>query len=124
MYARMITEDHNTHNPIQRLRKARSKGVVPYCFILDDSYRVIMAGPSTMNNPVADLYGSHSRADALPEAIESVVRALTASWRAASSADSASATIQNIQVTVAPVHGFEGRRIAVFVRRLRWRSGL
>lgn len=122
MYATMtMNEDNHTHNPIQRLRKERSRGVVPYCIILDDTYRVIMAGPSTINNPLAGLYGSDSRADSLPAAIEVVVRALTSSWRSTMSAESASATIQNMHVTVAPVHGFEGRRIAVFVRRLRSR---
>lgn len=118
-----MTDEHTSHNPIQRLRKERSRGVVPYCFILDDTYRVIMAGPSTMNNPLSALYGSDSRADSLPEAVEAVVRALTATWRSGPTVESASATIQNMSVTVAPVHGHQGRRIAVFVRRLRSRFG-
>ena len=54
---------------------------VPYCFILDDAYRVVMAGPSGGEDPLASLYGADSRIDELPGPIDRVVRALTATWR-------------------------------------------
>lgn len=123
MYATKLSDHHSMPNAIERLRNERSRGIVPYCFILDDTYRVIMAGPSTMNNPLAALYGVDSRADSLPDEIDAVVRALTATWVSATSAGCAAATIHNMEVTVAPVHGHEGRRIAVFVRRLSSRRG-
>jgi hypothetical protein len=107
---------------IDGLRQERRRGVVPYCFILDESYRVIMAGPSSANNPFASLYGSDSRSETLPKAIDSVVRALTSTWHVATAISSRSATIQNLKITVAPLK--DKRRIAVFAHRLppRWRN--
>lgn len=90
---------------------------VPYCFILDDAYHVIMAGPSTGADPLSSLYEADSRIDALPGPIDRVVRALTASWRMTRPAQAAMALVNDLQVTIAPLHGFEGRRIAVFIRR-------
>ena len=103
--------------PFQTALTERPKGAVPYCFILDDAYHVVMAGPSTGSDPLASLYEADSQTDALPGPIDRVVRALTASWRMSRPAQAASAAINDLQVTIAPLHGFDGRRIAVFIQR-------
>ena len=90
---------------------------VPYCFILDDAYRVVMAGPSGGEDPLAPLYAADSEIDELPGPIDRVVRALTATWRTTRASANVNAVISNLQITVAPLHGQEGRRIAVFVSR-------
>ncbi len=88
---------------------------VPYCFILDDAYRVVMAGPSGGEDPLASLYGADSRIDELPGPIDRVVRALTATWRTSRAPSNMTAMVSHLHVTVAPLHGYDGRRIAVFV---------
>jgi len=103
--------------PLPNAFSDRTKEDVPYCFILDDAYHVVMAGPSTGSDPLASLYEADSQTDALPGPIDRVVRALTASWRSARPATAAKASVNELQVTVAPLHGFDGRRIAVFVQR-------
>ncbi|HTX57728.1 MAG TPA: hypothetical protein VMD47_11575 [Candidatus Acidoferrales bacterium] len=90
---------------------------IPYCFILDDTYRVVMAGPSGGEDPLAPLYAADSRIDELPGPIDRVVRALTATWRTSRAPSNVSAIVSNLQVTAAPLHGYDGRRIAVFIRR-------
>jgi hypothetical protein len=90
---------------------------VPYCFILDDAYHVVMAGPSTGLDPLASLYEVDAGADVLPGPIDRVVRALTAAWRSSRPASTATASVNDLQVTIAPLHGFDGRRIAVFIQR-------
>lgn len=90
---------------------------VPYCFILDDAYRVVMAGPSGGEDPLASLYAADSAIDQLPGPIDRVVRALTATWRMSRPISNVTAMVQNLSVTVAPLHGLDGRRIAVFVQR-------
>ncbi len=90
---------------------------VPYTFILDDAYRVVMAGPSGGDDPLAPLYAADSEIDELPGPIDRVVRALTAAWRTTRPTGGVTAMVSNLQVTVAPLHGYDGRRIAVFVRR-------
>ena len=95
----------------------RTQGTVPYTFILDDTYHVVMAGPTTGHDPLAEFYEADSQTDALPGPIDRVVRALTASWRSTRPASAATASVNNLQVIVAPLHGFDGRRIAVFIHR-------
>ena len=112
MYAAAL----ETH--VNNRRSDRALGDVPYCFILDDAYRVMLAGPSTAEDPLAHLYAAEAQADALPGPVDRVVRALTATWRMPRTALQATAAINNLHVTVAPLHGFEGRRIAVFVQRI------
>jgi hypothetical protein len=95
----------------------RPKDAVPYCFILDEAYHVIMAGPTTGADPLASLYEAESEIDALPGPIDRVVRAMTASWRSSRPANASTASVNELQVTIAPLHGFDGRRIAVFIQR-------
>jgi hypothetical protein len=95
---------------------------VPYCFILDDTYRVVMAGPSGGEDPLAPLYAADSEIDELPGPIDRVVRALTATWRTTRASANVNAVISNLQVTVAPLHGQDGRRIAVFVSHYQPRT--
>jgi hypothetical protein len=95
----------------------RLRGALPYCFILDEAYHVVMAGPSNGDDPLAHLYEADSQTDVLPGPVDRVVRALTACWAASQPARSATAAVHDLQVTVAPLHGFNGRRIAVFVQR-------
>ncbi|MDP9110391.1 MAG: hypothetical protein M3M96_01990 [Candidatus Eremiobacteraeota bacterium] len=104
--------------PEHRSRALRARAVVPYCFILDDAYHVIMAGPSSGADPLAELYQAESGIDTLPGPVDRVVRALTATWRVTRTVNNASAAVNNLQVTVAPLHGTDGRRIAVFVQPL------
>lgn len=94
-----------------------TKDAVPYCFILDDAYQVVMAGPSGGEDPLAFMYAADSAVDQLPGPLDRVVRALTATWRVSRPMASVTAMVQNLRVTVAPLHGHEGRRIAVFVQR-------
>jgi len=117
MYA-LSTDEGSLGRSFGAPRQDGSRGAVPYCFILDDQYRVIMAGPSGDDDPLAPLYSAESGPDALPSTVDRVVRALTASWRSTTVATSVSAAVSDVQVTVAPLHGFDGRRIAVFVSRL------
>ncbi|MDE2481008.1 MAG: hypothetical protein KGN02_02315 [bacterium] len=98
-------------------RDSMTRTGVPYCFILDEAYHVVMAGPSGGSDPLAPLYHADSQADVLPGPIDRVVRALTATWRSSRAASSATAAVSDLQVTVAPLHGNDGRRIAVFVQR-------
>jgi len=97
--------------------RERRRSEVPYCFILDDDYRVIMSGPSGWNDPLARMYDTSSGTESLPEPVDRVVRALTATWRFTQSATSRSAAVNEFHVTVSALHGREGRRIAVFVQR-------
>jgi hypothetical protein len=94
-----------------------SAETIPYCFILDDNYRVVMAGPSGGEDPLALMYAADSQIDELPSPIDRVIRALTATWRTCRPLASVTAVVSNLKVTVAPLHGHEGRRIAVFVQR-------
>ena len=103
--------------PRLQLVPAPAGSAVPYCFILDDAYNVVMAGPSNGEDPLATLYQADSEIDALPGPIDRVVRALTAAWRSSRPANTASAAVNELQVTVAPLHGYDGRHIAVFVQR-------
>jgi hypothetical protein len=89
--------------------------MTPYCFILDDTYHVVMSGPSGGQDPLAPMYQPEAQADELPGPIDRVVRALTATWRTRRPPANATATVSDLQVTVAPLHGNDGRRIAVFV---------
>ena len=114
MLARMESEETA---PMSRSHADQLRSSVPYCFILDDSYHVVMAGPSTVGDPLASLYGMDSQPDILPGPIDRVVRALTATWRSVQPSRSASARVSDLSVTVAPLHGHTGRRIAVFVQR-------
>ena len=90
---------------------------VPYTFILDDAYHVVMAGPSGGLDPLAPMYAADSQADELPGPVDRVVRALTATWRISRAPASATATVSDLRVTVSPLHGNDGRRIAVYVSR-------
>ncbi len=110
MYARPLSVK-------ETLPGAPEAHVIPYCFILDDSYRVVMAGPSGGEDPLAPLYAADSRIDELPGPIDRVVRALTATWRTSRAPANMSAVVSHLHVTVAPLHGYDGRRIAVFVIR-------
>lgn len=98
-------------------RSERFRGAMPYCFILDDAYHVVMAGPSGGPDPLSSMYTSESAPDVLPSPIDRVVRALTAAWRSPRSASPATAAVNDLQVIVAPLHGYDGRRIAVFIQR-------
>ncbi|MEO9170437.1 MAG: hypothetical protein ABI282_10190, partial [Candidatus Baltobacteraceae bacterium] len=93
-----------------RSRAARVGSSTPYCFILDETYRVIMAGPSGGEDPLVSLYDAESGIDTLPGTVDRVVRALTATWRVTRTVNGASAAVNDLQVTVAPLHGTDGRR--------------
>jgi hypothetical protein len=85
----------------------------PYCFILDDAYRVLMAGPCDASEAAATVTAP---VGSLPAPLERAVRALTASWKSDAEGGS-TANVSGLHLTIAPVPGSDGGRIAVFVRR-------
>ncbi|HEY8320858.1 MAG TPA: hypothetical protein VIG46_03585 [Candidatus Baltobacteraceae bacterium] len=85
----------------------------PYCFILDDAYRVLMAGPC---DPAEAASTTAAPVGSLPAPIDRAVRALTASWKS-DIAGGSNAKISGLHLSIAPVPGSDGPRIAVFVRR-------
>lgn len=88
----------------------------PYCFILDEAYRVVMAGPTEARGALAPLDEAGSP-DALPPPIERAVRALTANWHGSPpEAETANAAVRGLYVSVAPLPQ-RGGNIAVLVRR-------
>jgi hypothetical protein len=89
----------------------------PRCYILDESYRLVLACPPSPDDPLNHLYGVDSRPDALPTDVESTVRGLTMRWERIDEALEASALVGDVRVTVAPLHGEVGRHIAVFIER-------
>jgi len=115
MYAALTNQEFSVPSAPRADRRRTS---VPYCFILDDTYRVMMAGPAATGDPLASLYEVDAELDVLPGPIDRVVRALTATWRSNSSAKQASACVSDLDVIVAPLHGTDGRRIAVFIQRV------
>lgn len=112
MYA-MALDHHDLYTTDHQMPES----AVPYCFILDDSYQVIMAGPAGGPDPLAHMYLSDAGSNCLPTPIDRVVRALTATWRISRDATAATASVRELHVTVAPMHGTDGRRIAVFIKR-------
>lgn len=106
------------HRFRQPVREDRVRSSVPYCFVLDETYHVIMAGPPDQSDPLAAYYDIEAPPGLLPEAVDRVVRALTASWRATAPASTASASLAEFQLTVAPLHGDGGRRMVVFIQRI------
>jgi hypothetical protein len=89
----------------------------PWCYILDESYRLVLACQSSTDDPLNHLYAADSRPDALPREVESTVRGLTSLWSRSGEAIEASASLEGVRITVAPLHGEVGRHIAVFVER-------
>jgi hypothetical protein len=87
----------------------------PRCYILDESYRLVLACRPSPNDPLNHLYGADSRPDALPVDVESTVRGLTKRWERLEEASEASAMLDGVRITVAPLQGEVGRHIAVFV---------
>jgi len=92
-------------------------GEIPYCFVLDDSYKVVMAGPASAVDPLGALYGADSAPESLPGPIDRAVRAMTSGWRSSRNAGSNAAVVSGFRVTVAPLNGETGRRMAVFIER-------
>ncbi len=99
------------------LTAAGGQPEIPYCFVLDDDYRVVMAGPASAVDPFGSLYGDDSTPDALPGPIDRAVRAMTSNWRSTRTAGSNAAIVSGFRVIVAPLNGESGRRMAVFVER-------
>ncbi len=114
MYA-LATETAQPSAPT--LYAAGGQPEIPYCFVLDDDYRVVMAGPANAIDPFGSLYGDDAAPDALPGPIDRAVRAMTSSWRSTRNAGSNAAVVSGFRVIVAPLNGESGRRIAVFVER-------
>jgi hypothetical protein len=85
----------------------------PYCFILDQAYRVLMAGPCDAAEAAST---SAAPVGSLPLPLDRAVRALTASWKSDAEGGS-NAGVAGLHLTIAPVPGSDGARIAVFVRR-------
>lgn len=90
---------------------------IPYCYVLDEQYRVVMAGPAECPDPLAAYYDVHAAPEMLPEAIDGVVRSVTQSWSSTRAPETISMSLAEFEVAVSPLHGEGGRRMAVFVQR-------
>ena len=83
-------------------------------YVLDEEYKLILAPPPAPDDPLNPLYDSTTAADALPPAIESVVRTLTQGWDRGTPSQ-ASACVHGMKVLVAPLQGPVGPHFAVRV---------
>ena len=87
------------------------------CYILDERFRVTLARPTGGTDPLAPFYTADSPIDALPNQFEAAVRRLTAGWFARSAIVWASALVEDLCVSVVPLHGPAGLHIGVFVEK-------
>lgn len=87
----------------------------PHCYILDERFRLLLAGPSSETDPFTPLYDPSSAIDALPPVIETAVRQMTAVWTQHSAGSALSTVVGDWRISVAPLHGSGGRHIGVFV---------
>ncbi len=87
----------------------------PRCYVLDETYRLVLASAPSPDDPLYPLYDAESKPDALPAEIERTVRTLTGRWERMSQPVEGSARIRGLRVTVVPLHGAGGRHIAVFI---------
>jgi hypothetical protein len=87
----------------------------PRCYVLDETYRLVLASAPSPDDPIYPLYDADSSPDALPAEIERTVRTLTGRWERMSHPVEGSALIRGLRVTVTPLHGAGGRHIAVFI---------
>lgn len=90
---------------------------MPHWFILDETFRVKLARPGAGNDPLNRFYTPECRIDALPNRIETAVRELTAHWGEAHIEPCATTTVDELVISVAPLHGPQGRHIGVFVEQ-------
>ncbi|HTX58213.1 MAG TPA: hypothetical protein VMH02_00960 [Verrucomicrobiae bacterium] len=87
----------------------------PRCYILDESYRLILACVPSPDDPLYPLYDADSSPEALPAIVERSVRVLTARWGEMGRPREATTAVAGLRVTVAPLYGVGGRHIAVFI---------
>ena len=85
------------------------------CYILDEQFRVTLARPVAGADRLAPFYSAHSAIDALPAQFELAVRTLTEDWFSRRSVASESAIIDDLRISVVPLHGPAGLHIGVFV---------
>ena len=97
--------------------KNQNSGATPHCYILDENFRVKLARPGTAGDPLNRFYTTDSAIDALPAPIETVVRDLTAHWGDTHVDECVSAIIDEICVSVTPLHGPQGRHLGVFIEQ-------
>ena len=87
----------------------------PRCYVLDETYRLVLASAPSPDDPLYPLYDADSSPEALPAEIEHTVRSLTGRWEPTSQPVEGSALTRGLRVTVVPLHGAGGRHIAVFI---------
>jgi hypothetical protein len=87
----------------------------PRCYVLDETYRLVLASAPSPDDPLYPFYDADSKPDALPAEIERTVRTLTGRWERMSQPVEGSTQIRGLRVTVVPLHGAGGRHIAVFI---------
>jgi hypothetical protein len=87
----------------------------PRCYVLNETYRLVLASAPSPDDPIYPLYDADSSPDALPAEIERAVRTLTGRWERTSQPVEGSAQIRGLRITVVPLHGAGGRHIAVFI---------
>jgi hypothetical protein len=87
----------------------------PRCYVLDETYRLVLASAPSPDDPLYPLYDADSSPEALPAEIERTVRSLTGRWDRTGQPVEGSALTSGLRVTVVPLHGAGGRHIAVFI---------
>ena len=87
----------------------------PRCYVLDETFRLVLASAPSPDDPIYPLYDADSSPDRLPAEIERTVRTLTGRWERSSQPVEGSAVVRGLCVTVVPLHGAGGRHIAVFI---------
>lgn len=84
-------------------------------YVLDEGYRLILAPPPAPDDPMNALYEATTDSDALPPAVETVVRTLTRGWDRISDPVGATASVGGVRVCVTPLQGPVGPHFAVRV---------
>jgi hypothetical protein len=87
----------------------------PRCYVLDETYRLVLASAPSPDDPLYPFYDADSSPEKLPAEIESTVRTLAGRWERLNQPAEGSALIRGLRVTVVPLHGAGGRHIAVFI---------
>ena len=87
----------------------------PRCYVLDETYRLVLASAPSPQDPLYPFYDADSPADRLPAEIERTVQTLTGRWERLGQPAEGTALIRGLRVTVVPLHGAGGRHIAVFI---------
>jgi hypothetical protein len=96
-------------------RRVAMDDLAPRCYVLDETYKLVLASAPSPHDPLYPLYDAESAPNRLPSEIERSVRTLAGHWERTSQPQEGSALVRGLRVTVVPLHGAGGRHIAVFI---------